>query len=97
MSVLSQIIREARENKGDLAVLWLDLAQSYRHHFEKIACTGENKKFATGLFRSAGDEIQSRVCRQFCDKVAKAGSWDTNRMYDIRQSLLSSNEPPGTL
>ena len=28
-SVLSQLLREARENKGDLAVLWLDLANAY--------------------------------------------------------------------
>ena len=28
-SVLTQIIREARQNKGDLAVLWLDLTNAY--------------------------------------------------------------------
>lgn len=28
-SVLTQIIREAREGKGELAVIWLDLANAY--------------------------------------------------------------------
>ena len=28
-SVLTKIIREAKENKGDLTVLWLDLANAY--------------------------------------------------------------------
>jgi hypothetical protein len=27
--VITQIIKEARENKGDLAVIWLDLANAY--------------------------------------------------------------------
>ena len=64
-SVPSEIIRDARENKGDLTVLWFDLANaygsiphSYRHHLGKISCTDENKKFGTDLFRSARDEIQ---------------------------------------
>ena len=38
-----------------------------------------------------------RFSGQFCDKVAKAGSWETNRMYNIRESLLSSNEPAGKI
>ena len=29
ISVLTQLLREARENKGDLAVMWLDLANAY--------------------------------------------------------------------
>ena len=39
-SVLSQIIRDARENKGYLAVLWLDLANAYGSipHKESIQC-----------------------------------------------------------
>ena len=28
--------------------------------------------------------------------MAKAGNWNTNRMYDIRQSVLGSNERLGT-
>lgn len=29
IGVLSQLIRDARRNKGDLAVAWLDLANAY--------------------------------------------------------------------
>ena len=28
-SVITQIIKEAQENKGDIAVIWLDLANAY--------------------------------------------------------------------
>jgi len=37
--VITQFIREARENRGDLAVLWLDLADTYGSIPHKLVTT----------------------------------------------------------
>lgn len=34
--VVTQFIREAHENRGDLVVLWLDLANAYRSILHKV-------------------------------------------------------------
>lgn len=42
--VVTQLIREARENKGDLAVLWLDLANAYGSIPHKLVETSLDRR-----------------------------------------------------
>ncbi|XP_026126685.1 uncharacterized protein LOC113108082 [Carassius auratus] len=49
--VVTQLIREARENKGDLAVLWLDLANAYGSIPHKLAEEALNRHHTPKKFR----------------------------------------------
>ncbi|XP_056097411.1 uncharacterized protein LOC130076370 [Rhinichthys klamathensis goyatoka] len=49
--VVTQLIREARENKGDLAVLWLDLANAYGSIPHKLVEEALNRHHTPKKFR----------------------------------------------
>ena len=49
--VVTQLIREARENKGDLAVLWLDLANTYGSIPHKLVEEALNRHHVPKKFR----------------------------------------------
>lgn len=49
--VVTQLIREARENKGDLVVLWLDLANAYGSIPHKLVEEALNRHHIPGKFR----------------------------------------------
>ncbi|XP_061878077.1 uncharacterized protein LOC133630482 [Entelurus aequoreus] len=50
--VVTQLIREARENKGDLAVLWLDLANAYGSIPHKLVEEALNRHHIPKKFRN---------------------------------------------
>jgi len=50
-SVVTQLIREAQENKGDLVVLWLDLANAYGSIPHKLVEEALNRHRIPDMFR----------------------------------------------
>uniref|UniRef100_A0A3B1JAJ2 Reverse transcriptase domain-containing protein n=1 Tax=Astyanax mexicanus TaxID=7994 RepID=A0A3B1JAJ2_ASTMX len=63
--VVTQLIREARENKGDLAVLWLDLANAYGSIPHKLVQTTLERHHVPGqvaeLIMNYYDQFSMRV------------------------------------
>lgn len=49
--MVTQLIREARENKGDLAVLWLDLTNAYGSIPHKLVKEALNRHYIPKQFR----------------------------------------------
>lgn len=49
--VVTQLIQEAREGKGDLAVLWLDLANAYRSIPHKLGETSLDRHHVPGKIK----------------------------------------------
>ena len=55
--IVTQLLKEAKESKGDLAVLWLDMANAYGSiphklvelTLKKTSCSGKNDNADPGL------------------------------------------------
>ena len=67
--VVTQLLREARENKGDLVVLWLDLANAFgsmphklvHETLERHQCSSCSKRAHSGLLQQFQSEGLSRI------------------------------------
>ncbi|XP_052256427.1 uncharacterized protein LOC127861786 [Dreissena polymorpha] len=61
-SVITQIIKEARENKGDIAVIWLDLANAYEtgsmHRYRVLNFSGAVRSSHESDSEVSGEAIQ---------------------------------------
>lgn len=64
MGVLKQVIREAREGRGDMTMLWLDLMNTYGwrvdpHHYKKNKKKQKNAKSLGKIFNGSLKDTDS--------------------------------------
>ena len=75
--IITQLLREAKENKGNLAVLWLDIANTYGSIPHKVV--EETLR-------------RYHIPRKISDLILDFGEKYYNRMYYLCYSLHSSHE-----
>lgn len=94
MGVVIQLIREARENRGNLVVLWLDLTNAYRSILQKLlesalSCHHIPRKF-TNLILDYYNNFNNTT-------VAQAGEGDHHWVHHFNDSVLPCDEHVGEM
>lgn len=70
-SVLTQIIREAREGKGELAVIWWDLANAYGSISHKLLQLSLEKYHIPAKTRHLLEEYFNRLELRFSVEITQ--------------------------
>lgn len=88
--VISKLIEDANRNRGNLAVTWLDIANTYGtipHKLVDLTRTRESSPPPVGLFHPIQDLIhQQRLYNQLALRY---------RMHNFGHPICSCNEPLG--
>ena len=94
--VVTQLIREARENKGNLSVLWLDLVNAFGSIPHKLVQLTLEKHHVPSrcrdLIADYYTNFRMRVSSGATTSLAQGGDRYHHRMYHLCDIVLPSHE-----